>query len=104
MRPKRCALRPAWTLRYALLPLCGALFALTEDIPSTGALRTLAQGGIVVLVIGLAAAWIRVNRCALGRASSDSTMKAQAREISIETKTPAPRVIHIEPRRSCVEG
>jgi hypothetical protein len=91
-------------LLYGLLPLCAALFALVEYVPSSGGLRTLAQAVVVVLVIGLSALWVRANRRALSRALSDSEVEAGPRDTTVEIHTASPRVIQLEPRRSRAEG
>jgi hypothetical protein len=102
--PATSAPKPAWTLLYALLPLCAALFALVEHVPSSGGLRTLAQGVVLALVIGLAAIWVRANRRALNRMPSDSEIETGPQDITVEVHEPSPRVIHLAPRRNRSDG
>lgn len=99
-RPRRTAPTLAWMLLYALLPLSASLFALSEDVPSSGGMRTLAQGVVVVLVFGLAAVWVHANRRALSRTASDSTVNAGPQEIPVGIHPPSPRVIRLEARRT----
>jgi hypothetical protein len=94
------AKRPAWILLYALVPLCVALLVLVDNLPSSGAWHALAQGVIVLLVVGLAAAWVRGNRRALSQVQSDSEVETGLRDLTIEVHDASPRVIHLEPRRS----
>jgi hypothetical protein len=98
--PATSALKPAWTLLYALLPLCLALLTLVDCIPLSGGLHSLAQGLIVVLVVGLAAVWVRANRRALSGIPSDSEVEAGPPDVRVEVHHPSPQVIHLGTRRS----
>lgn len=98
------ATRPAWILLYALLPLCAALFALVDYVPSSGGFRTLAEGVVVVLVIGLAAGWVRANRRTISQMPPDSEADSGPQDIRVEIHDPSPRVIRLEPRRNRSDG
>ncbi|HSB82486.1 MAG TPA: hypothetical protein VLM91_27235 [Candidatus Methylomirabilis sp.] len=103
-RAVRPAPRPAWMLLYALLPLCLALLLLADRMSASGGLRTLAEGVVVVLVIGLAAVWVRANRCALSRIPRDSEADSTPSVITLEVHDPSPRLIRLPPRREHVTG
>lgn len=100
-RPRRYAPTPTWTLLYALLPLCAVLFALVDYVPWSAGLRTLAEGAVVILLIGLSLAWVRANRRALSGSPSDSeAAETGPPDIRVEVHHPSPRVIHLGTRRS----
>jgi hypothetical protein len=87
-------------LLYALLPLCVALFALLDYVPASDGVRTVAEGVIVTLVIGLAALWVRANRRALSRLPAHFEAGAEPHDITVEVHEATPRVIHLTPRRN----
>ena len=99
-RPRAAMTRPAWVLLYALLPLCVALFALLDYVPASDGVRTVAEGVIVTLVIGLAALWVRANRRALSRLPAHFEAGAEPHDITVEVHEATPRVIHLTPRRN----
>ncbi|HSB70566.1 MAG TPA: hypothetical protein VLT62_14670 [Candidatus Methylomirabilis sp.] len=87
--------RPAWMLLYALLPLCAGLFALLDYVAVSGGLRTLAEGGVVILVIGLAAVWVRANRRTLSQLPFDPETESGPTDVRLEVHDPSPLVIHL---------
>ena len=87
--------RPVWMLLYVLLPLCMGLFALLDYGRVSGGLRTLADGGVVVLVMGLAAVWVRVNRRALSQVPFDPETETGPTDLRLEVHEPSPLVIHL---------
>ena len=99
-RPRAAVTRPAWVLLYALLPLCVALFALLDYVPASDGVRTVAEGVIVTLVIGLAALWVRANRRALSRLPAHPEAGVEPHDITVEVHEATPRVIHLTPRRN----
>lgn len=103
-RPNPGATRPAWTWLYALLPLCVALMALLDYVPSSEGQRTVAEVLVVALVIGLAALWVRANRRALSRLPSQTEPGADAHGVTVEVREASPRIIHLAPRRSRSEN
>ena len=94
-RAARPAPRPAWMLLYVLLPLCAALLLLADRVPAGGGLRALAEGGVVALVIGLAAVWVRANRPALSRMPFDPETEPGPTDLRLEVHEPSPLVIHL---------
>ena len=98
-RRRADAKRPAWLLLCALLPLCVALLALVDYLPSSGPLHAVAQGVIVLVIFVLAAGWVRGNRRALSQVASDSEVNTEPRDLTVEVHDSSPRVIHLEPRR-----
>ena len=82
-------------LLYVLLPLCMGLFALLDYGRVSGGLRTLADGGVVVLVMGLAAVWVRVNRRALSQVPFDPETETGPTDLRLEVHEPSPLVIHL---------
>jgi hypothetical protein len=87
-------------LLYALLPLCVALFVLLDYVPASDGVRTVAEGIVVALVIGLAALWVRANRRALSRLPAHPEAGAEPHDITVEVHEATPRVIHLTPRRN----
>ena len=94
------AKRPAWMLLYALLPLCVTLLAFVDYLLPTGAVRALALGVIVVVIVGLAAVWVCRNRRALSQVLFDSEVNTGPGDLTVEVHNASPRVIHLERRRS----
>ena len=94
-RAARPARRPAWMLLYMLLPLCAALLVLADRVPAGGGLRALAEGGVVALVIGLAAVWVRANRRALSRMPLEPETDTEPTDLRLEVNEPSPLVIHL---------
>jgi len=96
----RSALRAPWLLLYALLPVCVALLAFAEGITLDGGLRELVEIVIVVLVIGLAAIWVHVNRRALAGAQANGGDKEVLGQNTIlQVNASSPRVIHLDSHR-----
>jgi hypothetical protein len=83
-------------LLYALVPLCALLLALTQYLPSIGGLHTLAGAIVVILVIGLAAVWVRGNRHALARLQVESEDKPGPRATIVQVNDSSPQVIHLK--------
>jgi hypothetical protein len=87
-------------LLYALLPLSALLCVLAEYISGSGGWRRLAEGLVALVVIGLAWVWVRANRGALSRVTSDPETDTESRHFTVEVQKASPQVIRLEPRRS----
>ena len=57
--------RPKWGLLYAVLPLTLLLFALADRVPEVSGWRTVTESFAVLVIFGVLAAWVRLNRSAL---------------------------------------
>lgn len=57
--------KPAWIWLYALLPLNFLLFALADLVPAASLWRYCTESLAVLLIIGAALLWTRLNRRAL---------------------------------------
>lgn len=104
-REATCRARgPAWTLLYALLPLSALLLALAECIPANDGWRRLAEALVAVVGVGLAWIWVRANRGALSRLTSDPGMDTESHQLRVEIQKASPQVIPLMPRRSGTEN
>jgi hypothetical protein len=99
-RPVTRARGPAWVLLYALLPFAALLCAFAEYFSGSGGWRRLTEGLVAFLVIGLAWVWVRANRGALSRVTSDPEMGIESQNFTVEVQKASPQVIRLEPRRS----
>jgi hypothetical protein len=99
-RPAQRARGPAWKALYALLPLAALLCAFAEYVSSNGGWRRLAEAVVALVVIGLAWLWVRVNRSALSRMTSDPELGTVTHDRPVEIQEGPPQVIPLESRRS----
>jgi hypothetical protein len=99
-RSTRRARGPAWMVLYALLPLSVLLCGLAEYLSGSGGWRRLAEGLVAFVVIGLAWVWLRANRGALSRVTSDAETGTESQDFTVEVQKASPQVIRLEPRRS----
>lgn len=99
-RPAQRAHGPAWKALYALLPLAALLCAFAEHVSSSGGWRRLAEAFVALVVIGLAWLWVRVNRSALSRMTSDPESGTVTHDLTVEIQEGPPQVIPLESRRS----
>jgi len=99
-RPAKRARGPAWLLLYALLPFAALLCAFAEYITGRDGWRRLTEGLVAFVVIGLAWVWLRANRGALSRVTSDPEMGIESQDFTVEVQKASPQVIRLEPRRS----
>lgn len=91
---------PAWLALYALLPLAALLCAFAEYVASNAGWRRLAEAFVALVVIGLAWLWVRVNRSALSRMTSDPESGTVTHDLTVEIQEGPPQVIPLESRRS----
>jgi hypothetical protein len=63
--------KAAWIWLYALLPLSLPLFALADVVPATSPWRYCTESLAVLVLIGGAGLWVRLNRRALMDATLD---------------------------------